>query len=65
MRTYLVHIGEKKYKLDTETRSIKKLKAHIQQKYNLQYDFDLEYLDDDVHCDFISYLFVDWRLGVS
>lgn len=65
-RSFMIHIDDKKYKLDTgmsthtkriavnilifvfiDAESLEKLCAIIKQKYNLSYNFDLEYFDND------------------
>ncbi|PRP84375.1 hypothetical protein PROFUN_08240 [Planoprotostelium fungivorum] len=46
-RTFMVQIGEKNYRLESEIKSLKKLRSIITTSYNVDYEFDLEYYDQE------------------
>jgi len=46
-RTFLVQIGEKNFRLESEIKSLKKLRSVIMTNYNVDYEFDLEYFDQE------------------
>eukprot|EP01117_Protostelium_nocturnum_P014739 TRINITY_DN563_c0_g5_i1.p1 TRINITY_DN563_c0_g5~~TRINITY_DN563_c0_g5_i1.p1 ORF type:complete len:1789 (+),score=742.10 TRINITY_DN563_c0_g5_i1:214-5580(+) len=46
-RTFLIQIGEKNFKLESEIKSLKKLRSVITTNYGVEYEFDLEYYDQE------------------